>query len=301
MKFGIYHKGCTDGTMSAAMLKRAIPRVILFPTSHAWEWKTDMTLKEGDEIYFVDICPLPEDLVELNDKKIKYTIIDHHKTSDGNIKKYLGEHPDTKIENYNYYPEKCGTTAVWDFFFKDKKPPELLKFIEIGDLWKWDRDENSKFISQYIFFKLKRDSPESAEEMIKDFDYKEYTEKGKLIYEYMMNEIEHTAKKAEYLDFKGDKVLSVNSDYASSDVGNYLAKQSENKLGLSYTFYPELNLVKFSIRGLEGDGARRIAQKFGGGGHDKASGFRMTIDEFYEIIKNARDTYSGRRNVKEKN
>ncbi len=282
--YGIYHKGCSDGSMSAVLLKKAVPGVILYPTSHSWEWKEDLILKKGDSVYFVDICGLPEDLAALDEKGVTYTIIDHHITADELIKKYEVSH-DYKVKNYHYYPKHCATTAVWDYFFKDKKMPDALQFIEIADLWNWDQEKNSKFVDQYIKTVVVPDDLASYEKLLTEFDYDESVDKGKILYQRLVKDVEFYCRNASVLDFDGIEVLSLNSNHSVSELCNYLARKSRTGIGVAYVIYPDKNEVKVHVRGVSGDKARRLAEKYGGGGHDKAAGFVMTIDTFMKYIK----------------
>ena len=148
--YGIYQEDCQDGCFSAIVLKMAIPNIILRPLRYEEFDNFPISFKKEDIIYFADICPKPEFLFDLEMKNIKWTVIDHHVGACNSITEFKKKNPECLFENYFYYPNKCGATACWDFFFKNKKIPEILKFVEITDTWKWNEDKNSKFVALYM-------------------------------------------------------------------------------------------------------------------------------------------------------
>ncbi|HME87086.1 MAG TPA: DHHA1 domain-containing protein, partial [Candidatus Nanoarchaeia archaeon] len=250
------------------------------------EWNISLTpAKEGDAFYFVDVCPKPDLLADLAHRKLKWAVIDHHITAKQEIDRYKESFPQSDFSNYHYYPDACGATAVWDHFFKNKERPEVLTFIEINDTWTWDRDKNSRYVDQYIKTACKRGVLADYEHLLDTFDYGEAVDKGMLLYKRLMNDVEFMCQKAVELDFDGTPVLCVNTPHNVDHVGNHLARIAKNGLGLSYYILPGEDHVKFSIRGVSGNNARLLAQKYGGGGHDKSSGFTMKISEFVELLK----------------
>ncbi len=161
----------------------------------------------------------------------------------------------------------------------------MLKYVEIGDLWKWDKDKDARAVNEYIKTVCRRGSLEDYEKLLNTFDDKTAKEQGKLLWTRSQNEVNYLVTKAALLNFDGERVLSVNSQHAISELGHELAKLDSKGIGLVYHVHPEINLVKFSVRGTKGDTARKFAEKHGGGGHDKAAAFTMTITEFAKILK----------------
>lgn len=109
-----YHASCTDGMAAATLFhtpaaatalaldKDATP--ITTPINYGFDEHKLVIEDDVDEVYFVDFCPTPAQLVYLMDKypDTIFTIIDHHKTSydalndwsfeaDSSMKRYLAE------------------------------------------------------------------------------------------------------------------------------------------------------------------------------------------------------------------
>ncbi len=284
MKYGIYHMNCEDGIVSAILLKKQFPDIILFPASFDGSWK-DLPMKKGDELYFVDISPKPEEIVEFERNGMKFLIIDHHVSAFNLIQEYKKHNPDVAFSNYLYYPGVCSSVAIWNYFFKGRKMPEVLKFIDINDLWKWDLDKNSRYVNQYIKAMCKRSSFEDYQNLLETFNYDEAADRGKLLYQKMMQDVEYMASRAAEIDFDGVRVPTVNTQLYESEVGHLLASQSKNNIGIVYELHPDGNMVKFHVRGNKGDAARKLAEKYGGGGHDLASGFTMSLKDFSALLK----------------
>ncbi len=284
MIYLVSHSLCDDGTASAWVGKKKFTNAEIFFTSHNWEWKTSLNLKQYDKVYFIDICPLPEDILDLIKKDVDFQVIDHHKTALDRINEAgIYELIKSKIV---FDMNLCGTTLAWKTFFPNEKLPLLLKYIEIADLWHWDEEEDSKYVCEYIRYKLKANNIESFEKLMDEFNIDTAKKDGTILYKRLMRQVDRVCYNKSLLDFDGIKILAANDSVVVSEVGNELAQKSPSGLGMTYYFTPNSGQVKVSVRG---KGAREFCEKFGGGGHDLASGFTIEIETFLKYLKTGKN------------
>jgi oligoribonuclease NrnB/cAMP/cGMP phosphodiesterase (DHH superfamily) len=261
-------------------------------TTYAHEWKTELSLNKGDEVLFTDFCPNPEDLWGLYENGIKFAVLDHHITAVNNLDKYWEKEPQKANivrSMCKFDMNKCGATLTWDFF--NQLPgaiprPQILEFIEIADLWKWEKNPDSVYINQYVRSVTKIGSWHDMAVLLDGFDYAKALEAGKLLRSRLMDDVENIVDNSSVCTMFGMNVRVVNSGHGASisEVGNELARLSPDGVGLVYNILG--NRIKISTRGLPGTTrARELAEKFGGGGHNEASGAYVKMDEFLSVYK----------------
>jgi oligoribonuclease NrnB/cAMP/cGMP phosphodiesterase (DHH superfamily) len=161
----------------------------------------------------------------------------------------------------------------------------VLDYIEIADTWKWERDPNAKYVTQYIRVLCKQGSWQDMAKLLEEFNPEAAIEQGKILMKRLEMDVEKLAKKSHPVYINGIEVEAVNSghDLSISDLGHALAVKSKSGIGLVYNYaYGEM---KMSFRGLEGTSiAREVAEFLGGGGHNAASGARMSLAKFLTLL-----------------
>lgn len=286
--YNVTHHACDDGAMSAAIVKKFKPNAVVITSTYGHEWKNTV-YNAGDSILFTDFCPTPEDLAALYDAGVKFQVLDHHISSVMAMDKYWETDPRKAniIRSFcRFDMNKCGATITWDFFAGPQNVrPRVLEFVEIADTWKWERNENAKYVTQYIRATTKIGSWEDMSKLLNDFDEKSAIEGGKLLYKRLQADVDSMAEKGRKYNIKGIDVVVVNSAHTNSisELGHRLASDSTTGCGLIYNIIG--NKVKISIRGLKGTTiARELAEKLGGGGHNEAAGAFMNAKEFLEFL-----------------
>ncbi len=282
----ICHKACHDGMAGAWVAKKFIPYVTIHFTTYEHEWRNlvgeDGPVIEDDLLYFIDFCPLPEHLEMLTEKKIHFQVLDHHATAVNKIKDYENG---KFMEFCQFDMDKSGSMLAWEWF-TDEAPPLFLEYIQIGDLWDWRHDDDKKVLHYIRAIMPPSGDTDIFERTMKDFDEKEALKVGGILFAQLENSVKFATRRACILTFNGEEILAVNTRTDHSEIGHALEEKSPNGLGMTYTIYPEDNKVKFSVRG---EGANIFAQKYGGGGHPKAAGFFMKLDDFHTVLKTAKE------------
>lgn len=276
------HKNCYDGAASKWVFKKKYPDSIIIDCLYDERWmrELDKTLVDNKitNLYFIDFAPNKEQIQKLKDLGFtpdRITILDHHATT---VENMMDEYKDS----YRLDMNECGATIAWKYFFPGDTMPELLDVIRMGDTWKFSciEDEYANAWMRYLL--QPNDSIEKYADVASWFKLAGAKKQGEILYNQKWADAKYIASMGSKLNFNGTIVHCVNSSHLLSEVGKLLADRSSNNIGVCYTIKPEIGKVLFSVRG---DNAKEFADKMGGGGHPKAAGFKMSIDDFFKLLK----------------
>lgn len=233
------------------------------------------------EVYILDFSYSRETLLKIKSEAKSLQVIDHHKTAEKNL-----EGLDFCIFNQ----EKSGAMLAWEYFHPGIEPGILFFHIQDRDLWKFECEHTkpfSYFLRQYpqdfatwnaLFCSL-NDFP---------FVYEEAKKEGAAIQRYFYNQLESNIRSTKHqIHLDGYIGLVANlPGMFSSEAGELMAKES-GTFGMTYFIYKD-GMVKCSLRSTDETkcNVRVIAEKFGGGGHDRASGFTLSKEELNKLIEN---------------
>ena len=244
-------------------------------------------MKHGDQlidisdyssVLLVDFA-LPEDqmrtLISVCDKVV---VLDHHISTYNMLSKLADEYNNFE---YVYDVNKAGCQITWEYFH-DIPIPDFLNYIADRDLWTWKLD-NSKEINNAIFNLYKRTFEDFY--ILMNVDLKYLTDVGSIL-------INHDNKTIDYLAYLAVKctfdnkytVMVAESSILRSELGNKLANMDTIDFSIVWRYDFNSNEYWLSLR--VGDNSdtdvSKIASKFGGGGHKKASG--ITLKDIKSII-----------------
>lgn len=279
----IYHKNCTDGTTSAAVLLMKFPDCQLFSFDHNYrEEEINNLLSEIDQdtvVYIVDFSLKPKDNLALIGKAKQVINIDHHIS----MKEVL-ENLSKKYGNFVYIFDNnsSGASLTYRYLF-DENIPALIKYVEDKDIWKWEFGELTKYANDYLF--LYTNKPESVKDLLRSSSVEEILEKGRIISEYTNYLIENFVEKVKELYIKiGDyKVRTFNTGIFQSEIGNILSMKYNEPVCL---FSINGDYVKLSFRSIDecSLSALDLAKLLGGGGHRNAAGASLSLVEFCNML-----------------
>lgn len=286
----IYHSNCADGFGAAwAAYKKFgadgaeyLPMNYNDPRVCATDGKLTFPVDIATrDIYILDFSFKPEIIDAMLAIANYVTWIDHHKTAfeDFNFD------PTKRIAycdnelNWNVIldPNKSGCVLTWEHFHPNIVAPELLKYIQDRDLWRWEfsgtRDVASALRSRPFTFESFNDAYRNTAFLIND---------GAAMNKLFDQQLADITKKPVPTRLHiGDHThvgLSVNcTPQFSSEGGNILAKQS-GAFGMTWCV-GEQGQVSASLRSIGDYDVSAIAKQFGGGGHKNAAGFKTTFDK----------------------
>ena len=280
---GIYHKNCSDGTTAAAVLLKKFSDAKLFPLGLSFtEEDLSFIYKETvarADIYLLDIALVAEKLVEILDENNNIVILDHHIGAKEKMQQLADRH---KNITYIFDNNKSGASLAWNYFFPDKELPEIIKYIEDSDLWKFKYGNDTKYTANYL--SMYTNSPET---LLRFFDenIKEIKENGKIITEYTDIQIDRLLRDTGSITLRIGEFIAPAYNIISyeSPIGN---KISEARGVAAVMFFIKGNSVKFSIRSKDGQNpsALELAKLLGGGGHQNSAGAEISLKDFLNMI-----------------
>ena len=265
----LYHSNCPDGFGAAWVAWKKLGNRAEYISISATQDEKQLKdiYPKGKTVYFLDVCPSPEDLRKLTKTNKFVTVVDHHETNKDKV---------VHASNHIFDLKHSGSVLSWMYFYPGKKIPKFLKYVEAVDLWKFDLPgihelttyAYSKPFGFKIWSGLARDF-ESAGKL------KHFSDLGMTLLEYERNIINSLVKQAELVKFEKHKVLAVDLPLKKfvSFVGHELCKKV-TPFGISW--YVKDGDLNVSLRGNGTIDVSKIAKKFlGGGGHKNAAGFTI--------------------------
>jgi hypothetical protein len=262
----IYHYPCLDGCTAAWAVWKAHPDWEFYQGKHG-DAPPDVT---GRDVYMVDFSYKRPILLVMADWANSITILDHHKTAQEDLKD-LAKETRTRIEVL-FNMDKSGARLAWEYFHPGTFVPELVKYVEDRDLWRF-KYEDTKAVNAYLFSF--------------DYDFKTWNQlegevqvsldsvigAGEAITRKQDKDVLELSQFAFPMNIAGYTVPTLNVPYTyASDTGHLLCKGKP----FAASFYYDGEGFVFSLRSDEdGIDVSEIAKKFRGGGHKHAAGFKV--------------------------
>lgn len=273
----LYHGSCPDGFGSAFSFWKKYKDEI--------EYKA---MIHGDSIpeclrdrviYFADFCFKKEEMKIICDNNKKVILIDHHKTAFEDMKNFSHKNLESIFDM-----NKSGAGLSWEFNFPNEPLPVLLQYIQDRDINNWLLPDGEAYLaaidSHEFDFQVWNDLFEKSESKN---GFRRIVNSGKIVVNFMKENVEHLKTKIFILNIKGINFPTVNTGiFWRNKLLNEIANEKDGfSAGYNYdgTFY------NFSLRSNDKNGimldVSEIAEKFpGGGGHKGAAGFKVSsLDE----------------------
>ena len=258
----LYHAKCVDGFGAAyAAWKKFGDSAEYIPVKRGSSAPEKM---EGRSIFLVDFCYPKEIMTDLARVAESITVLDHHEDASEVVRAFQGV----------YDADRSGATIAWGYFHPGTPVPLLMKYIEDGDLYRYSLPETRdifSYIEVYPYGFQKWDELAQALEETKTREA--LLEKARVYSEYFKLLGDGCVANAKLVDFEGYQCYFANS-HPSMTMKSYVGKELASKLpplALVVSAHPDGFGV--SIRGDGSVDVSKIAEKFGGGGHPKSSGF----------------------------
>ena len=269
----IYHGKCADGFTAAWVVRLAHgeENIDFYPGFYQTE-PPDVTDKV---VYIVDFSykrPIMEEIVK---KARKVIHIDHHDTA---IKDMAG-FENLKFESlYSHENTESGAMLTWRYFFPNSEVPSFIKYIDDRDRWQFKllgtREIQANIFSyDYTFENWDMLMKMRIEDQIRD---------GTAIERRMAKDVQELmGVVVRRMNIGGYNVPVANVPYQyGSDICHALAK---NEPFAAYYYDKEIGR-EFGLRSsTNGVHVGKIAGIYGGGGHEHASGFRVSFEKAQEF------------------
>ena len=219
------------------------------------------------KLFIVDFSYDRETCQELS-TKYKLFIIDHHKTAEKELE---------DLDFCKFDMTKSGAVLTWEWFFNGDKPiPDLLKYVQDRDLWKFELPD-SKAVSAYIL------SMPWDFHVWDKFNLEKATAAGTAILVFQDAQIQLTLKDAEEhlfgpsnADFaQMQMVPMVNCGINISEVGAALLKEYPDSPYCVMYQDRVGGKRSYSLRSRDNFDVANLCRTYGGGGHTNAAGFTI--------------------------
>lgn len=268
----IYHGNCQDGFTAAWAVWKAHPDWEFFPGKHG-DPAPDVT---GRVVYMVDFSYKRPVILEMAKQAQDITILDHHKTAEAD----LVDLPLNVSVDFNM--DKSGARLAWEHFHAKERVPELVKYVEDRDLWRFVYPEtkavsSSLFSEEYNFFAW----DQWANDLEKTKGVEKAVKAGDAILRKQAKDTKELLQNKFRMTIGGYDIPVCNLPYTfSSDAGNILAQNEP----FGATFYLDGESAYFSLRSTEdGVDVSEVAKLYGGGGHKHAAGFKKFVGKLASV------------------
>ena len=300
----IYHANCADGFAAAWCFHNIQDTWEVTFDFHPGVYNEPPPDVEGRIVYLVDFSYPHAVVVKMLETAKAIYLIDHHKTA----LDALLEKGGIVITQPNFIPytdlNRSGAMLAWDFLHNTTwegepsaigidlvgenkpedddyiAPPPLLLHIQDRDLWRFalpkTREINAALFScEYDFAVWDSLMSKDAKSLEIMAMAGEAIDRSNL---KNLKEILNVCRR--YVDILDYHVPLANIPYfLASDAGNIMSKEYEGGTLFSATYYDTADHRIFSLRSdIRGVDVADVAKQYGGGGHSRAAGFRVSRD-----------------------
>lgn len=273
----IYHAGCPDGFGAAWAAWRAWgEKGVYVPRGHEDPFRAEDYV--GDRVVFADIAPPPRAARELLDCAGELVILDHHVSA---LERYRAEAGLLReIESAGHVVRfdlsHSGAVLAWDHLHPDEPVPELLRYVEDQDLWRFalpdSREVNAALTSHPRSFETWSSLAASPVSQL--------AREGAPIVRAEREEVERALQAAHPIHLAEHTVEAVNARVHRSRIGHELATRAAFGVPCGAVYRVQGRRVDISIYAVGDFDVSKLAVAFGGGGHRSAAGFTVTLEEW---------------------
>ncbi len=261
----LYHGNCTDGFSGAWVARKKFgDNADYIAVQHQTPPPVGL---QNKDIYLIDFSYPSDTTLTLLKEARSFIPIDHHITAKETV---------MSIPGHVYGDNNSGSVLAWQYFFPTEKVPLFLQYIEDGDLWNFKLPRSKDFYSFMLTLPFDFDTWDKlVSEFENDDKRRGHLDYGAHIREYQENIIEEQLKEAQEVILDGHSALAVNSSIFESQTGNIIIDKGYD-IGIIWRYLGEGD-IKVSLRSKKGGeiDVRKIAEKYGGGGHTSAAGFTL--------------------------
>lgn len=251
----IYHADCNDGFCAAWAARHAFPDAQFAACAHG----DPAPEVDGADVFVLDFAFDRDTTLDLHARAASFRVIDHHQSA----LERLGDLPFCDFDL-----SRSGAGLAWDELCEGPRP-WLVDYVEDRDMW-WFRQPESRAVNAYLMA-----APHDFEawDTLAARSPQALVAEGQAILRYQARMLERLLPLAHRATIAGHEVPVVNSHVLVSELGGALAKGEP----FAAVYHDAGDGTRrYSLRSTpEGLDCARVAERFGGGGHPRAAGFRL--------------------------
>ena len=265
----ILHHNDLDGIASAAIIykymKTFFETIITQSVQYGDIWDCEL-VERADAVAVVDFS-FPN-MKELAAAASYLVWIDHHETA-------INQQDDPEIPGFRSI-DCAACELVWSYYFPGVKTPNAIKWIGDRDTWKFNYNPETNLFCAAAFIEITTPEDPVWDDLLQNRGKEnELLKIGASLLKARQKRIEDVADHGHRVSFEGLNTLMVNANEDVSELGEYIYKNLGFEMAIIYSIDEDLG-VRCSLRNKSKTvNCAEIAQKFGGGGHFNAAGFRL--------------------------
>ena len=254
-RFFLYHAECEDGFASALVPWRIFRNEATYiPVTHG---DPPPDLPEDASVVITDFSYKRGVLLELAARVADLIVLDHHQTAQEELR---------DLEFAHFDMEKSGATLSWDHWHSGEPAPELLRYVEDRDLWRFvlpnSREVNAAIASYPFKF-----------EVWDRFEARRLAKEGIHVLRTIRQRVMNLADRAILQDLAGHQVPAVNASSYNSDLLSELNRRFPDAPFAACYYYVGDGRRRWSLASVGDFDVGALAASLGGGGHYHRSGF----------------------------
>ena len=297
----IYHRNCMDGFSGFFILTTTNTikdTAIVYPDVPSA--KDVPPHIEGKNVIIIDVAYKAEILEQILKKAKKVTFIDHHVSIRDDILALNIEKPHEII----YDVDKSGASLVWHYFFKNKKMPLFIRYIEDNDIGAWKLKHTHPFILGLDVNYSLEPSRRNLQKWKKLLDKREVfrlIKKGKIYEEYKESLLDWNVKRYSLEAFPSEKIYNEFPDSftkpgqysvavycgsgcpSASSLGVKFMEKVKCDFVMMWVYHMDKKEYVISFRSSSEDkdiDVGSIAKLFNGGGHRSAAAGSFSSNQY---------------------
>ena len=268
----IYHAGCTDGFGSAWAAWKLLGSKAKYLSWRAGASPPDVT---GKVVVVCDLSFKKDEMIRLLEEAKEIIVLDHHKTAEENLR---------GVKNCFFDLGHSGAMLSWNFFHPNVEPPDLIKYIEDKDLWRfslpWSKEINSSIDNTDFKF-------EEFDKLNSKDGLNAAREEGVVINAFITKLVEHSTKNLAKKMIGCHTASVINTLTFKNEFGHEMCKTAD--IAVMWNYDHNESLTKVSLRSKGEVDVGNIARQWGGGGHKTSSGFILPAGQSIESIFSKND------------
>ncbi|CAG1006148.1 hypothetical protein MYXO_03445 [Myxococcaceae bacterium] len=272
-----YHAGCPDGFGAAWAIWRAWgDRASYLPRGH--DDVIHARRYEGAQVVFADIATDNRTLAALCDAVEQLVVLDHHLSAQRRFESdaALAARLRSKGHVVRFDLSHSGAILAWEHFHGDLTPPDLLRYVEDQDLWRFTLPGSDAVCAAIASYPRTFESWDALVRRPID----DLAAEGEPILRANRVEIERTIRNAHPIRIGEHRLEAVNAVHLRSHIGHELALRATHGAPCGVVYRIVGSRVEASLYSIGEFDVARIAAELGGGGHRNAAGFSVPLTEW---------------------
>lgn len=265
----LYHGNCCDGFAAAFAAWLKFGDEAQYVPCFYDGTEVDVA---GCDVFVLDFSFEPAVLDRMAAVATSLVQLDHHAKAQAKLQGYRLP----CCGKVHFDIDKSGAVLAWEHFHPDTPVPQLMRFVQTRDLWRWDTPgmEDARHFLTWLDFKPRDFQQWKAILELSADGYRQAITEGAAMAAKFESMCRDVVAQASPVTVAGVPGLMVNANPVFKDeVGSELARQC-GTFGLIWNMEPG-GRIKCSLRSNKPFDVAVLAAEFGGSGHDQAAGFYL--------------------------